>query len=190
MSSMSVSSDKAAGPVRQSPESAGAGAAFEQLRTALHRYLMRRLHRPEDVEDLMQEIYLRLLRFTARDPVRSPEAYLFRVAFNVLYEFKLHRNRAPVTFDSIAAAQAAEHLSDEGDAPDEACARIEQTGRLRALIESLPPMQRAVLVMATREQLSHAQIAEKLGISPSTARVHLFRAIAGLRESFAREESR
>jgi RNA polymerase sigma-70 factor (ECF subfamily) len=164
------------------------GHAFEQLRTGLHKYLLRRLHRPEDVEDLMQEVYLRLLRFTDKDTVRSPQAYLFRVATNVLYEFRLHRSRAPVTFDSIAAAQASEHLSDEADAPDDAYLHGERQDRLRSLIGNLPPMQRAVLVMATQENLSHAQIAQRLGISASTARVHLFRAIAGLREAVGEED--
>src|SRR5262249_51928215 len=153
----------------------------------LHKYLLRRLHRAEDVEDLTQEVYLRLLRFTDREKVKSPQAYLFRVAFNVLYEFKLHRNRAPVAFDSAAADDAAEHLRDESSAPDETYEQHAREDRLRTLTAQLPAMQRAVLLMSTRDNLSYAEVAAKLGISPSTARVHLFRAIGHLRTAMGRE---
>src|SRR4051812_42481242 len=77
--------------------------AFEELRAGLHRYLRRELRHPQDVEDLAQEVYLRLLRFTAAESVRFPKAYVFRVAFNVLYEFKHRRRVGQVDFDSIAA---------------------------------------------------------------------------------------
>lgn len=164
-----------------------AGPAFEQLRSGLHKYLLRHLRRTEDVEDLAQEVYLRLLRFTDRDKVKSPQAYLFRVAFNVLYEFKLHRNRGRVSFDSDAASLAAEHLPDESVRPDEAYEHAKRESEVKGLIEQLPPMQRLVLLLATRENLSYDEIAGKLGISASTARVHLYRAIGRLKDAVSKE---
>jgi len=160
---------------------------FEELRAGLHRYLLRHLRRREDVEDLIQEVYLRLLRFTDREKVRSPQAYVLRVAFNVLYEFKLHRGKLPITFDSDMASDAAETLADERPSAGDALEHSQQEERARKLMERLPPMQRAVLTMATRENFTHQEIAAKLGIAAATVRVHLFRAIEHLREEISKE---
>jgi len=46
----------------------------------LKRYLSQRVGNRAEVEDLAQEIYLRLLRIERKDLIRSPEALLFRVA--------------------------------------------------------------------------------------------------------------
>jgi RNA polymerase sigma factor (sigma-70 family) len=167
---------------------ADAGAfAFEHLREELHRYLLRRLSRPHDVEDLAQEVYLRLLRFAQNAVVRSPRAYVLRVAFNVLAEFRYHGHRALVAFDSESADEAARHLADDGAQPDEIYDTRVREERVEGMLDRLTPMQRAVLTLSTRESQSHAQIAERLGISASTARVHLCRAIQTLREELGRE---
>jgi len=161
-------------------------AAFEHLRSGLHRYLLRQIRRPEDIEDLTQEVYLRLMRFGSRE-TRLPKAYVFRVAFNVLYEFRHRQRRARVSFDSVCADQASRFLADETASMDEVYDRERREREIEALVARLPPMQRAVLILATREHLSYEHIAEKLGISASTARVHLFRATSFLRHELSKE---
>ena len=48
----------------------------------LRRFIASRLrHRTADVPDLVQEVYLRLLRMRQHETIRSSEAYLFTVAF-------------------------------------------------------------------------------------------------------------
>src|SRR6516162_1838881 len=62
----------------------------------LRRYLAHRIGNRADVEDLSQEIYLRLLRIERKDLIRSPEALLFRMAANATCEWRLlARNRLP-----------------------------------------------------------------------------------------------
>jgi hypothetical protein len=55
----------------------------------LRRYLSQRIGNRAEAEDLSQEIYLRLLRIERKDLIRSPEALLFRVASNAVYEWRL-----------------------------------------------------------------------------------------------------
>jgi RNA polymerase sigma factor (sigma-70 family) len=162
-------------------------AAFEQLNGGLRSYLRRRLRRAEDVEDLAQEVYLRLLRFTDIRQVKSPTAYVFRVALHVLYEFNVRQNRSPITYNSDSAATAAEHLPDSTALPEEIHDRQQLQATVKDLIDRLPPMQRLVLLLTTREDLSYDEIARKLGISASTARVHLFRAMATLRDEASKQ---
>lgn len=179
--------DPVPGPAGESRPSAMQALVHEPMRRELHRYLLRRLERAEDVEDLAQEVYLRLLRFAQSATVRFPRAYVLRVACNALIEFKYHRNRAPVSFDSASADDAAENLADESVPPEDLSDTHRRESQVERQLTRLTPMQRAVLLLSTRENLRHAQIAERLGISASTARVHLYRAISALREAVGRE---
>ena len=56
---------------------------FEASKTALRRYLGRFFRRPQDVEDLLQETFVRAYAAEARGPILMPRAYLFRVAKHV-----------------------------------------------------------------------------------------------------------
>jgi RNA polymerase sigma-70 factor (ECF subfamily) len=161
--------------------------AFAHFGSGLRRYLLRRLRCANDADDLAQEVYLRLLRVSAADSVECPQAYVYRVAGNVLYEFALHRTRGVVTFDSEAADRAANHLADDAATPEESADQGAKERRLANVVAQLPPMQRAVLLLARHRDLSHAEIAARLGISVNTARVHLYRALAQCRQKMANE---
>ncbi len=96
-------------PGQSKQTAAFVGSAFEQYHASLHRFLMRRLRSTQNAQDLAQETYLRLLRMDNHELVRKPQAYLYRVASNLVYEFKLRERNAPVAFDSEALEHAAEH---------------------------------------------------------------------------------
>jgi DNA-directed RNA polymerase specialized sigma24 family protein len=55
----------------------------------LKRFLAARLRNADDVPDLAQEVYLRLLRVNDHEAIRSPEAYLVTVARHVLHQHLL-----------------------------------------------------------------------------------------------------
>src|SRR6476646_7591720 len=88
-----------------------AGAAAHRYARELHRYLLRRLRRPQDVDDLAQEVYLRLLRLDEAKCVEKPLAFLYGVAAHVVADFKLQAStrEAHLTFDEEAMEQRAEH---------------------------------------------------------------------------------
>jgi len=170
-------------PVRRG--SGFAALAFDTFQERLHRFLLRRLRSRENAEDLAQEVYLRLLRFSDGDLVKQPQAYLYQVAFNVLCEFKLQEKKQVVSFDSAAAAVVADKLAADSAPPEEALDRQTDERRLDAVLERLPPMQRAVFLLAIRHGLPHAEIARKLGISLHTVRKYLYRALHYCREQLA-----
>lgn len=166
---------------RPSSPSRLAALAFEQFRVGLYRFLVRRLRSTENAEDLAQEVYLRLLRAADTQQVKCPQAYVYRVAFNVLYEFKLRERGDRTVFDSEALAQAVEGLPDDAALPEEACEDGDRAQQFERVVSQLPPMQRAVLRLAAQHNLSHGEIAGKLGISVSTVRNHLYKAIDSCR---------
>ncbi len=155
------------------------GAAFLQFRAGLQRFLMRRLRDTHDAQDLAQEAYLRLLRVERGDLVRNPQAYLYRIASNLVYEFRLRERQQAVTFDSLAQEHAAEHPLDLR--PDEINERIIAEEQLEAVLMRLPPAYRAILLLRKHEGRSYPQIAETLGISVHTVKKYLARAVAQCR---------
>jgi RNA polymerase sigma factor (sigma-70 family) len=145
---------------------------------SLHRFLMRRLSNAEGARDLAQEVYLRLVRVPHDDLIRYPQAYLFRIASNLMYELRLQERRDPVTFDSRIADYAAHRVSDPAHEPAE---QLSLEYQLESMLERLPPLYAAILVMKKRDGKSYAEIARELCISEHTVKAYLARAIARCR---------
>jgi RNA polymerase sigma factor (sigma-70 family) len=162
---------------RQSAEFVG--AAFEQYHAGLHRFLMRRLRSTQNAQDLAQETYLRLLRMDNHELVRKPQAYLYRIASNLVYEFKLRERNEPVAFDSEALERAAE--SSPAVALIDSSEAVGLAQQLDAVLGQLPPLYRAVFVLRKRDGMSYSEIARALDISVHTVKKYLARAVAQCR---------
>src|SRR3984885_2376818 len=74
----------------------------------LVRFIAKRLRSVADAHDLAHEAYVRLLRLKRKDLIRDPQAYLYRIAVNILYEFELKRKA-----DAIGLARCAESVTAE-----------------------------------------------------------------------------
>lgn len=156
--------------------------ALAQFHSSLLGFFLRRMRNLQAAEDLSQEVYLRLLRVQAPDRVKNPQAYMYRVAINAMQEFKAREDNNPVGFDSELVSQLGERTEDGAPTPEQLFeAQTDEYG-LEELIKKLPPMQRTVLLMATCQQLPHVEIARQLGISISTMRNHLYRALFSCRQ--------
>ena len=130
----------------------------------LRRFLAKRRIIESDIKDVCQEVYLRLLRFERAEAVKNPVAYLFRIAANVAHDFKLRgRNCVPLDAEDL------DRLPSEFTAEELADSAIRQRVLFQA-IDSLPPVPRAALALQAREDLSHEEIAQRLGISRRAVR--------------------
>ena len=149
-------------------------AAAEQYGRQLRRFLVRRLkERPHDVDDLAQQVYVRLLA-VAKDGalVREPPAYMFRVAANVVSDFyKGERRRHHVLCDSDVLDQAADN-----EAGPDALAALELREELEGALAQLPATQKSVLLMQERDGYQYKEIAMKLRLSVDT--VHKYATVA------------
>lgn len=180
-------SDGSAGRKRAKERAGFAALAFEQFQGGLQRYLLRRLRNSENAQDLAQEVYLRLLRFGDRKLVQRPAAYVYRVAFNVLCEFKLHEEKNVVAFDSEAVDLLTGEVAAEGLPPEEILEQRSREHRLDALLEELPTMQRAVFLLAVRHDVPHEEIARRLDLSLHTVRKYLYRTLHYARQKLSGE---
>lgn len=128
-----------------------------------------------DVPDLIQEIFLRLLRLKDHEAIRNPQAYLFTVASHVLHQHALQRSMRPELMDplDVATEFRAGTVADPADEVE-----IEQSlERLGRDLQEISPRAYATLVMYRCEGMTLAEIGERLGVSHVMVRKYLSRAI-------------
>ena len=157
----------------------GAGVLLnDQYRKQLLRFCHGYLGRPEDAEDAVQDIFLKVLNANYVPDPDSFQAWLYKVSrnhcLNLCRARARHRDRqAPRPNSQLAADQtsAASHL-----------ARAEQRSRVRHMLEALPVEQREVIRLRHTEQLSRAEIAYILDIPESVVKSRLYEGLKKLGE--------
>lgn len=149
----------------------------------LRRFLSQRLQNRADAPDLVQEVYLRLLRVERYEEIRSPEAYLITIATHLLREHFMKQASLP------AAVDIDELVSDLQTMPeDDPAVHAENQERLQLIeraLSKLSPKAQAVLLMHRRDGHSLEEIAAELGVSRSMAKKYLAQALAKCRQRLA-----
>lgn len=153
--------------------------SFRKYAAELHRYLLKRVARPADADDLAQEVFMRLLRLNPTERVRKPLAYLYGVASHVVHEFRIREEHDRVSYDSEAVGRLAENP--EHLAVDEIAEQLDIQRRLERALAQLPRGQRAVLLLVKRDGLSHEEAAKASGLTVQTVEKYIVNAKARLR---------
>lgn len=155
----------------------------------LRRYLARKLRDAEqDLPDLMQEIFLRLLRVERVETIRSPEAYLFTVAFHVMHQHKLALASAPESVDVLDGSGESEAPSQ--DDPANALDARRLLASMELALSQLPRNVYVTLVLSRGYGYSLEEIARELGVSRSMCKKYLALAIAHCRNELERKDFR
>jgi RNA polymerase sigma-70 factor (ECF subfamily) len=152
-------------------------------RSALQAFFYRRLHAKADAPDLVQEVYLRMLRVNDPAAILNPEAYLFTVAGNLMKENAMADRR---TAASLRIEDA--EFSAQTDTPgfDVALDNTRRVARLQVVLKELSPKCCAAVLLQYRQGLSYKEIAERLEISPSMVKKYLSQALNHCRRRMAR----
>jgi RNA polymerase sigma factor (sigma-70 family) len=157
---------------------------FAEHRNSLQAFFHRRIRAKQDAADLVQEVYLRILRVKDADAIHNPEGYLYTVANNLVYEQSvLHRRQGtsvdpgePQVDSELARPAGFEELFDLD-------ARV---SRLAEVLAQLPPKCRATVHLKYQHGLSYQEIAERLEVSPHMVQKYLGLALAHCRRRMAR----
>jgi RNA polymerase sigma-70 factor (ECF subfamily) len=153
-------------------------------RGALQAFFYRRLRTKSDAADLVQEVYLRMLRVTDTDAIRNPEAYLFTVAANLLRENAVmdRRQAEGASIDEAGAPQ----LVAQGMGFDTALDASRRVARLQVVLEQLPAKCCAAVILQYHHELSYEEIAARLEVSPRMVKKYLTQALSHCRRRMAR----
>jgi RNA polymerase sigma-70 factor (ECF subfamily) len=151
---------------------------FCEWQQPLRRFLRRRrAGSAADIEDIAQEVFLRLLRYDRADLIDQPQAYLYKIAANVSAEW--------ATRSSRRLPHSAEWLVELAEAFDPETAAGDGGGevQLQRAIAALPSRQREIVRLHFGESMSHEDITKRLGLTRRMVKRDLARAYAALRTS-------
>jgi RNA polymerase sigma-70 factor (ECF subfamily) len=139
---------------------------------ALRAYLRRRFPAATDVDDLVQESYLRMLRARTVIPIASAKAYLFTTARHLA----LALFRRPRIFANVRVTDpAASRIIQEGADVIERVSTTQEITLLLEAIDALPRRCREIFILRKLHGLSQKEIAAKLGLSDQTVQVQVGR---------------
>lgn len=155
-------------------------ALTRRLRAPLLSYFTRRTGSRVEGEELVQDLFVRLLRRRGLMTLENVDGYVFEAAANLLRD-KARRDRARLEGGPVDL----ERMDPADDLPgaEQVVGGRQNLARIRAALKSLPPRARTIVILRRFEDMSHAQIAARLCISVSAVEKHLARSMAVLRDA-------
>ncbi len=162
-------------------ETAARAEAFARLaasmRGPLAAYFRRRVRNACEVEDLVQEVFLRLTVRGTPDSLDHVSAYIFQTAASVLTD--RHRRRTVRQADDHVVFDP-ELYGDQDFDPARIYAGKQALNAAAAALMTMPERTRAIFLLRRLDGMRHKSIAFQLGISVSAVEKHMSRAIEHL----------
>jgi RNA polymerase sigma-70 factor (ECF subfamily) len=132
----------------------------------------------EDAADLSQDVFVRAFKGLSKFKGDAALAtWLYRVGVNVCL------NRVSSKRPVVERIDGLEPVDERSEGSFDRVARGERAAALRRAIGTLPPKQRAAVVLRVYQDLSHEQIARILGSSVGAVKANFFHALGNLRRA-------
>lgn len=151
----------------------------------LRRFLVRRVRNPCDIPDIIQEIFLRMLRVPDHEAIRSPEAYLFTIARHVAQQHSLRKST------SSLSVELQDMLTALSEAPADPALEVSAQQSLEELeraLQNLSPKVRATFLYHRRDGLTLEEVGNRVGVSRPQVKKYLAKALLQLRKHLADSE--
>lgn len=150
----------------------------QRYRAPLSGFFANRVRNVADVDDLVQEVFVQLIKRARGEPIEHIEQYLFQTAANVLKDQGRRRQ----------ARQQDVHESYDEDlhalvtelSPERVLIGEESMGRVASALEQLPERTRDVFFLRALDHCKFADIARMLGVSKSTVEKEMVKAMMHL----------
>ena len=142
---------------------------------SLRAYLRTQFPSAADIDDIVQESFLRLWKVRMGQPVRYAKALLFKVARHLIIDTARRNQISPI--DRITDLAALPVIDDGRLGPAEAACRRDEVVLLAAAIDSLPARCREILILRKLRGMPQKEIAAQLGLSEQTVQVQVSRGV-------------
>ncbi len=180
---MDESADRASMAALQAGNTAELGALFERHHRRLYGFCYRMTGRAEVSEDMVQEVFVRILRY--RDNFRPESdfrAWLFTLARNVCND---HFRRSRVRAIEIAAEPDEHETTPSTEpGPEASYAERESSERLHRALLALDPGERELILLARFEMVRQRELAAYFGCTLTAIKTRLHRAVRRLGDSY------
>jgi RNA polymerase sigma-70 factor (ECF subfamily) len=152
----------------------------------LKSYLRKTFPAVRDVDDVVQESYLRIWKARAEQPIRSAKGFLFEVARRLAIDFTRHESRSPI---DARPGFAELSVIEGGPGIAEAVSTREEIALLARAFDALPARCREVMILRQLEGRSQKEIAVHLGLSEFTVQTQVVQGLRRMRSFFRRHGS-
>ena len=152
---------------------------FDRHHRALYRYFVHLTSDCAVSEDLVQEVFFRILKYRhTYETETSFRAWMFQIGRNV------HMDHAGKRRAEVALPESAVELGSTEALPDRLVQEKEEAVLLRRALAALPPEKREVLVMSRFLEWKYEEIATALKCEVGTVKVRVYRAMRELGDRF------
>jgi RNA polymerase sigma factor (sigma-70 family) len=157
------------------------GVLFERHHRPLFDFLYRMTGDRGAAEDLVQDVFVRMLRYRAtyRDDGRF-ETWMFRIARNARAD---HFRKQGA---SVYVPEDGMDWESEAPGPARLLERARDMARLKRALHALREDRRELIVLVRYQGMTHEQVGAILGVDAGTVKVRFHRAIKELRDAFTR----
>lgn len=157
------------------------GQIYNLFYTRIFRYCKFNLaHGPDEAQDICQETFLKtyksLSKFTEKKG-GSFQAYLFRIATNLIIDFK--RKKKDVPLKDYQDFEAADDLGEQID-------KNWENQKLKNAIDKLKQVERQIVILRYFEDLTTAEVAKVVGMRQGALRVRSHRILKKLKDLIER----
>lgn len=142
--------------------------------SSLRSYLRAAYPSVRDVDDVVQESFLRVWKARAAEPIRSVKSFLFSVARHLAVDFIRHEHASPMI--AVTDLSALPVLDDRAGAAERASVN-QEIAILTEAIDALPARCREIIILRKLQGISQKEIAARLGISEQTVQVQVVRGV-------------
>lgn len=158
-----------------------------RFRRPLMSYFLRRVSNRAEAEDLTQEVFVRLLGSDAFEEIDRADAFVFRIASNLLRDRSRGRRRwrwrGESSLDEGTIEEFVRELV-EDRGPERVLVGKETLTEVMTALDELGERTRDIFLLFRLEAMKHQEIATLHGISPSTVEKHVMRAVQHLARRF------
>ena len=152
---------------------------FRQWRLPLRKFLIGRGTVPaSDIDDVAQEVFLRLMRYGKAELIEHPQAYLYKMAANVAAEWAIQSRYTRSRDQEWVLGSLSDEQSDPG--VDQA-SQVELQDDIEQALMSLTPQQRLILKLQFYGGLTRSEVAAQTGLSERSVKRALLKSYEKLR---------
>jgi RNA polymerase sigma-70 factor (ECF subfamily) len=148
------------------------------------------LRRPEDVEDVAQQVFLKAYLGIKRFDQRAAfSTWLYKIAVNECWDYLRKKKVRPLVYEADLSEEQVSRLDGIVSAdrpPESSSARAESRQILERMLATLPEQDRELLVLKEMEGFSVQELAEILNLNVNTVKVRLFRARGRIMDVYRR----
>ncbi len=157
-----------------------AADCYEKFHLELTRFLGKAVSKQTDLQDLSQEIYLRVLRVKNPDMILSPRSYLYKIAIHVIDEW---RNSSREQYTHIS------NKTEMMDKPQELLSKYSASQptepilaiELNNALKSLPPIYAQTILMKWHYGMNYKEISTQLKVTERQVKRYIVKGYAALR---------